>query len=472
MAGKMSSLAKHLSALVLFAGLPGDLRADPIDDYVNAEIARQQVPGLALTVLRHGQIVRTQGYGVANLEHQVPVHPDTLFKVGAVSMQFTAVGIMLLVEDGKIGLDDSIRKYLPESPKSWAPITIRQMLNHTSGLPATPNGDFRAEYSEAELLGIVYAEKLNFAAETRWRFSYSNYLLLGFVIKRVTGDHYSKFLTERLFKPLAMQTARQIDDMAVIPNRAAGYELREGKLRNAEWISATANSTADGSLYLSALDYAGWEAGIVARKLLKPESWALIGQPAKIAGGRTYPYGYGWFLDKSGDQQIWRHSGSWQGFQSFVIRYLGNDLTVVAMANGEGGDPARIARRVAAMLEPKLAQTPGAPIEDREPQVTAKAKTLLQQIADGKTSHADFVDFAALDYTELVKMHEGTLSNLGPMQDVALFNRSELGNDTVYLYRARYEHGVVDATISYAPNGKIGDLDIRPVESWTAPIQH
>jgi len=467
----MSSLRKHLLALVLLAGFPGSLRADPIDDYVNAEIARQQVPGLSLTVLRHGQIVRTQGYGLANLEHSIPVHPDTLFKVGAVSMQFTAAGIMLLVEDDKIGLDDSIRKYLPDAPKSWAPITIRQMLNHTSGLPATPNGDFRTEYSDAQLLGIMYKEKLNFAAGTRWRFSYAEYIALGLVVKRVTGEHYSEFLTKRLFRPLGMQTARQISDFDIVPNRAAGYELREGKLRNAEWISATANSTADGSLYLSALDYAAWNAAVVGRKLLKPESWALIGQPAKIASGRDYPYGFGWFLEKSGDRLAWRHSGNWQGFQSFVIRYPADDLTVVALANGEGGDPDRIARRVAAMLEPGLAQVSGAPIEDREPQVTTRVKTLLAQIADGKTSQTDFAYFAKLDYTELMGVYQGTLSSLGPLQEIALVARKQLGDDQVYVYRARYERGVLDVTVGYTPGGKIGNLDIVPVESWTAPVQ-
>jgi CubicO group peptidase (beta-lactamase class C family) len=467
----MNSFKKHLLSLVVLAGFPGSLRADPVDDYVNSEIARQQAPGLSLTVLRHGQIARTQGYGLANLEHSVPVHPDTLFKVGAVSMQFTAAGIMLLVEDGKIGLDDSIRKYLPEAPKSWAPVTIRQMLNHTSGLPATPNGEFGAEYSQAELLGIIYKEELNFAAGTRWRFSYVDYLLLGVVMQRVTGEHYSDFLTKRLFRPLGMQTARQISDLDIIPNRAAGYELRDGKLRNAEAISAVANSTADGSLYLSALDYAAWEAAIANRKLLKPESWALIGQPAKIASGRDYPYGFGWYLEKSGDQLAWRHSGSWQGFQSFVLRYPADDLTVVALANGEGADPARIARHVAAMLEPKLAQAPGAPIEDREPQVTIRVKTLLVQIADGKTSQTDFAYFAKLDYTELTGMYRGTLSSLGTLQDIALVDRNQLGDDQVYTYRARYQRGMVDVTVGYTPGGKIGNLEMVPVESWTSPVQ-
>src|SRR5690242_19978001 len=124
---------KRLLAVLLLTGCAGAVRADAIDDYINAEIARQHVPGLALAIMRHGQLVRAQGYGFANLEHRVPVHPDTVFESGALGMQFTAVAVMFLVEDGKLRLDDSLRKYLLEAPRTWAPITVRNLLDHTSG---------------------------------------------------------------------------------------------------------------------------------------------------------------------------------------------------------------------------------------------------------------------------------------------------------------------------------------------------
>src|SRR5688572_19363970 len=146
-------MKKKLLAVFLYAGVATGARADAIDDYVNAEIARYNVPGLALAIMRHGQLVRAQGYGFANLEHRVPVHPDTLFKSGAVGKQFTAVAVMFLVEDGKLRLDESVRKYLPDAPPTWAPITVRQLLNHTSGLPPYPDGEFRRDYTDDELLG-------------------------------------------------------------------------------------------------------------------------------------------------------------------------------------------------------------------------------------------------------------------------------------------------------------------------------
>jgi CubicO group peptidase (beta-lactamase class C family) len=458
-------------AVLLLAGLTGSVRADAIDDYINAEIARQNIPGLALAIMRHGQPVRVQGYGFANLEHYVPVHPDTLFKSGALGMQFTAVAAMLLVEDGKLSLDDSVRKYLPDAPRTWAPITIRTLLNHTSGLPSFPNGEFRVDYTDEELLGIIYKQELNFPAGTRWKFSYAGYVTLGLLINRVSGEFYADLLAKRVFAPLGMQTARLIDELAVIRNRAAGYELRDGELRNAEWVSPTANSTADGSLYLSALDYARWDAGVLGGKILKPASWAEIARPARLTSGRDYSYGLGWFLERSAGQEVWRHSGSWQGFQTFIIRYLGDELTVVALVNGESGDPARIARHVAGMLDPKFAQPPGVPIEDREPQVTERLKSLLERIAAGDANYKDFTFVSKQEFAEVMSVYQATLKPLGSLRELALFARKELGDDQVYRYRARYDQGLLEVNLSYAPNSKVADLDLVPAQDWDAPLQ-
>lgn len=459
-----------LAVVFLAAGLAGDAQADPIDDYVKAEMARQRVPGLALAIIQHGHLVRAQGYGFANLEHSVPVHPDTLFKTGALGMQFTAAATMLLVEDGKLRLDDSVRKYLPEAPTAWAPVTIRSLLNHTSGLPATPAGEFRTDYTDDELLRIIYRQDLNFQAGERWRFSYADYIVLGFIIRRVGGESYADLLSRRVFAPLGMRTAQLIDEIGVVPNRAAGYELRDGELRNAEWVSPTANSTADGSLYLSILDYARWDAAAVDRRVLKPESWAALGRPAQLANGRSYPYGLGWYLGRSPGQDTWWHSGSWQGFKTFAIRYLGDELTVVVLENGDGGDPASIARRVAAMVQPTVAPPPGTPIEDRAPEVTEQLKTLLTRIADGTADHKSFTAVSKQDFADMTSEYRMSLKPLGSLQQLALFAHTERGGDPVRVYRARYDNGVLEVSLGHAPNGKIGSLDIVPAEDWNAPV--
>lgn len=464
-------LAKaHVLVVLLISGFTTGLQADAVDDYINEQLASQKVPGLALAVMQHGHLIRAQGYGFANLEHRVPVHPDTVFKSGALGKQFTAAAVMLLVEDGKLGLDESVRKYLPEAPESWAPITVRQLLNHTSGLAPFPAGDFRADYTSEELLGNIYPLPLMFTAGSRWGYSYSGYVVLGCLISRVTGEHYSHLLAKRVFAPLGMQTARLIDEIAIVPNRANGYEWRDGELRNAEWVSPTANSTADGSLYLSVLDYARWDAGMTEHKLLNAESWAEMARPAQIASGRTYPYGFGWYLEQDAGQDIWYHSGEWQGFKTAVVRYLGDELTLVALANGDAANPAGILRHVAGMLDPKLARPAASPIKDREPKVTKQVKSLLQQLAKGKADFESFAYVPAPDFIYVVGPYEALLAPLGSLREIALFARTERGDDQVYRYRARYDDGLIEVNLSYAPNGKIADLKLMPAGDWNAPI--
>jgi CubicO group peptidase (beta-lactamase class C family) len=452
------------------AGSAASARADAIDDYVNIEMARQHVPGLALAVMRDGQLVRAQGYGFANLEHHVPVHPDTVFETGSVGMQFTAVAVMFLVEDGKLRLDDSIRKYLPEAPRSWAPITIRELMNHTSGLPATENGDIRREYTDDELLRVIYSQELNYAPGTHWSFGYTDYGVLGILINKVAGEFYVDFLTRRVFQPLGMQTARLLDDRAIVPDRAAGYQFGDHGLRNQDWVSATANSTADGSLYLSVLDYARWNASVFGRKLLASDTWNEIMQPARLASGRSYPYGFGWFMGRSAGQQVWWHSGAWQGFQSFVVHYTDDGLTLAAFANSETGDPAKIVHHVASMLEPKLAQPPGTAIEDREPQVTGRLRSLLQQIPVGKAAYDDFAFISKFEFAKEVLEWQKTLKSLGAARSIGLFGRQELGDEQLYRYRVRYDGHLLEVTLGVAPNGKVATLELTPIDDWNAPI--
>ena len=465
----MNRLRLALAAFGILC-LPSVALADPIDEIVGKEMVRGQVPGIAIGIVQHGRPIRMQGYGFANIEHNVPVHVDTLFKTGAIGMQFTAAAIMLLVEDGRIGLDEPVRKYLPEVPESWQPITIRHLLNHMSGIAATPNGDFRADYTDAQLLGIITAQDLNFRTGTRWRFSYADYIMLGFVIKRVTGDFYADFLRKRVFDPVGMRSARGIDEMTIIPNRAAGYELRDGRLRNAEWISPTANSTADGSLYLSVLDYAAWASAISRRDAMSASSWATIGRPGQLKNGISCGYGAGWFVGAAGSKGSWWHSGSWQGFQAFAIYFVQEDLSIIVMANGEGADAEATAREIAAVIDPSLAQSPAVPVPTAAKDVDARLAALLKETAGNRFDRNEFTDFAKLDLTELTAQHAQLLAPLGSVKEMALFDKRQQCGDTTYRYRVRYEQAMVEVRLAIAPNNRIGNLEIVPLRVWNAPL--
>jgi len=321
------------------------------------------------------------------------------------------------------------------------------------------------------LLGIIYKQQLNFPPGAHWNFSYTDYVTLGFLIKRVSGEFYGALLARRIFGPLGMRTARLIDNLAIVPNRAAGYQLDDGVLRNQDWVSPTANTTADGSLMLSVLDYARWDASLLGRKLLAPQSWAEIERPAALKSGRSYPYGFGWYMEHTAGQEVWRHSGAWLGFQSFVIHYRGDELTLVALANSDSGDPETIVRHVAGLLDSKLAQSPGAAREDHEPEVTDRLRSLLRRISDGKADYKEFAFVSRPEFTELMSEVRKSLLPLGSVREIALFERRELGDDQVYRYRVRCDRGVLEVKLGYAADGKVAEWEFRRVSDWNAPLQ-
>ncbi len=332
------------------------IAADPSTDQValvvRAEMASQHIPGLALLVARHGQTLRAEGYGLANIELDVPVKPETIFQSGSVGKQFTATAVMMLIEAGKIGLEDPLTKYFPQAPAWWKQVTVRELLSHTAGFTDYPdNFDFRRDYTEEQVLKIVEAIAPAYPPGTRYRYSNLGFLTLGILIHRVTGEFYGDFLQERIFKPLGMSTARIISEADIIPNRAAGYLLVEGQLKNQTWVAPTVNTTADGSLYFSILDLAKWDAALDTEKLLKRSSLQQMWTIATLRDGKPNSghYGFGWFIESRNGHHIVEHEGAWQGFETQISRYIESGLTVVVLTNLDSAKPQRIADRVAAI---------------------------------------------------------------------------------------------------------------------------
>jgi CubicO group peptidase (beta-lactamase class C family) len=250
--------------------LPHLAPADQIDDIVRTEIAAQKLPGVTIAVVKNGKVVKLKGYGEANIELHVPATKDTVYQSGSVGKQFTATLVMMLIQDGKLGLDDSISRWFPEGGEAWKPVTIRHLLSHTSGLADMPYDkmDLTKTYTEDDLVKLMASEKPVEAPGTKWRYNNGGYVMLGVLVHRLTGKFYGDLLQERIFKPLGMTTARIISEADIVPNRAAGYDLTKNGLKNQAWVSPSLNTTADGSLYLTALDYVKWDAGLRTERLL------------------------------------------------------------------------------------------------------------------------------------------------------------------------------------------------------------
>ncbi|HEY2684703.1 MAG TPA: serine hydrolase domain-containing protein [Steroidobacteraceae bacterium] len=449
----------------------GDLMPQ-VDSAIRAEMLRQKVPGVALGIVEGGKVIASKGYGYANVELGVPVSAETIFQSGSVGKQFTSTALMLQVEEGKVGLDDSITKYFTDAPPSWRAITVRNLLTHTSGIPdyesqVTNAGDgvkvvdYRRDYTEEEMTKIAYSMPLRFAPGTRWSYSNTGYVLLGILVHKVSGRFYGDVLKDRIFKPLGMKTARVISEADIVPHRAAGYRLVNGELKNQEWVSPSMNSTADGSLYLSMLDFIAWDRGLRAHAILKPESWAQIYTPIKLKSGKPYPYGFGWDVDETKGAPWYHHGGSWQGFKTYISRYLADDLTIVVLTNLANADPDRFVDDVAQVLDPKLAQIePSKPIPDSEPKIAARVRELLAAAGGGKLSAQD-LSFAQGEAAEQAKEFNELLRPLGALKRLDLVDRRVLGDDRVSTYLAVYADRTLRVQMALAPDDHISDFNIE-----------
>jgi CubicO group peptidase (beta-lactamase class C family) len=334
---------------------PVSAQNDKVDEYVRTEMEKQRIPGLAIAVIRNGEIIKAQGFGLANIEHNVPVKPETVFQSGSVGKQFTAMAAMILVEEGKLNLDDKISKYFDGTPEAWGEITVRHLLTHTAGTTDYPRDfDFRKDYSEDELLKRAMGIPLAFQPGEKWSYSNLGYVVLGILISKVSGKFYGDFLKERVLAPLGMTTARIINEADIIPNRAAGYRLVKGEIKNQNWVSPVLNTTADGSLYFTVLDMAKWDAALYTEKLIKKASFDLMWSPVKLNGGKTHPYGFGWALGEVRGHRIREHGGAWQGFTAYIARYVDDKFTVIVLTNRAGVNPGIIAKGVAALYVPEL----------------------------------------------------------------------------------------------------------------------
>jgi CubicO group peptidase (beta-lactamase class C family) len=329
--------------------------APPMDEVarvVRVEMEKQHIPGLALLVSRQGIPIRAQGFGLANVELDVPVTPKTIFQSGSIGKQFTATAVMLLVEEGKIGLNDPLSKYFADGPAWWKEVTIRELLSHTAGFTDYPKDfDLRKDYSEEELIKMVEAIPPAYPPGTSWKYSNLGYVTLGVLIHKVSGQYFGDLLQERVFKPLAMSTTRIMSEADIIPNRAAGYRLDKGQLKNQEWVAQSANSTADGSLYFTILDVAKWDAALYTERVLKESSKREMWTVASFSDGNPNRanYGFGWFVESQNGHRVVEHDGRWQGFSTQISRYLDDGLTVVVLTNQGNCDPHLIADEVAAL---------------------------------------------------------------------------------------------------------------------------
>ena len=346
----MRRLIYAISTVLLLCGLLFT-HADEVDGYVKAQMQKHQIPGLALMIVRDGQPARTNTYGVANVELNSPVRPETVFEIGSITKQFTAGCILLLQEEGKLSVDDAISKHLPSAPIAWSNITIRHLLTHTSGIRSYTGQDgfeVRRRLTQDQFIKAVAALTPDFAAGEQAKYCNSGYNLLGYIIENVSGRTYWAFLAERIWTPLGIATATNRDPAIVVPNRAAGYERKNGALRNRD--GDLTDVFAAGAIVATVGDLARWNAAIDSNQLLRPATKEQMWTPVKLNDGKLTAYGFGWRIGQVNGRRNVGHSGSTAGFSASLQKYPEDKLTVIILCNSDEPNIATtMARAIAAL---------------------------------------------------------------------------------------------------------------------------
>jgi CubicO group peptidase (beta-lactamase class C family) len=308
-----------------------------------------EVPGAALLVLKDGKPLLRKGYGLADLERHATVTPDTNFRLASVSKQFTAAAILLLAEDGKLTLDDSIRHWLPSLPASTDKVTLRQLLSHTGGLIDYEDlipPEQTAQLNDQDVLRMLSATSRSyFAPGSAYRYSNTGYVLLGLVVEKASGKTLQDFLAQRIFKPLHMDhTLLYVHDDKVVPNRAYGYSKTGGRWLRTDQ-SLTSATRGDGGIYSNIDDLAKWDAALYDDRLLSDASRKAAFSPHAKVTGEPYEasYGYGWRI--TGDT-LW-HSGESIGFRNVIVRWPEQHLTVILLSNRNDPEPYQTVLKIA-----------------------------------------------------------------------------------------------------------------------------
>jgi CubicO group peptidase (beta-lactamase class C family) len=337
-----------------FVRIDTDL-ATRMDDVAERLLSESNVAGLSVAVARRGTVVFADGYGFADLQGEVPASADTVYGIGSITKQFTAAAMLRLQEQGRLTLDDEIHTFLPGYPSHGRPITIRQILTHTSGIPElTAQPSYRdaagAAVPPETIMREVLSQPLDFAPGTQWRYSNSGYVLAGMIIERVTGLSYDTYLTEKLLGSLGLRHTSVCPDRSSAPY-ARGYEQQTGSWTRAVRLGEPLPLVPAGPVDLSIASSAGagcstvlellaWTEALRSGRVVSPASYRLMTTPTTLADGRTIPYGLGLFLRNFGTHRAIVHEGIIEnGFVGVLGDFPDDGLTVAVLANTLIRDP-------------------------------------------------------------------------------------------------------------------------------------
>ncbi|MEP7038244.1 MAG: serine hydrolase domain-containing protein [Acidobacteriota bacterium] len=453
--------------VLLFLLFTVSARADEVDKYVRAQIAEQHIPGAAIAIIKNGKVIKIEGYGLASIEFNAPVTTETVFEIGSVSKQITAAAVMLLVEDGKINLDDKISKYLPNTPEAWKDVSVRNLLTHTSGVKSyTSLGGFELSkrYKVNDFIKELSPQLLDFEPGSAYKYSNSGYSLLGYIIEAASGKNYWEFLQTRIFNPLKMNSTANRDPQFIIKHRAAGYEWENGKFVGRDYNLTDLFSA--GAIVSTISDMAKWDIALRDETLLKNESKAQIWKPFTLTGGKENPYGFGWNVGEFRGQKLLSHGGQTAGFAANISRYLDSNLDVIVLTNlGTQGLGSAIARGIAKIYIPSISlkalkiETPS------DAKISKLISTALEDVSQNKFN-PDLLseDLIKTLSTERAKRENSRVAGFGKIKNLVFVGDDTSDGKRVYRYRAETANRIFLWRFAVNDEGKISEMTLEDEE--------
>jgi CubicO group peptidase (beta-lactamase class C family) len=314
----------------------------------------KDTPGAAVMVIKNGKPIFKKAYGLANLEDKIPATLATNFRLASVTKQFTAMCIMKLVQSGRLGYDHNLQQIFPEFPAYGQNITIRHLLQHTSGLIAYEDlipDTATVQVLDKDVLDMMMAQDSTyFAPSSQYRYSNSGYAVLAMVIEKISGQPFAKFLQENIFKPLGMKnTVAYQKGISTVTRRAMGYRQEGGRFVFSDQ-SLTSAVLGDGGIYSSVEDLFKWDQALYTEKLVKKETLTTAFTPGVLSDGKVLDYGFGWRLDQWNGHRRVSHTGSTCGFRNAIQRYLDDKLTIIILTNRAEPDVAALADQLAELF--------------------------------------------------------------------------------------------------------------------------
>jgi D-alanyl-D-alanine carboxypeptidase len=443
--------------------------ADKVDDYIVAQMQRLHIPGASLAIVRDSRIIKAEGYGLANLELKAPATKDTVYEIGSNTKQFTAAAIMMLVEEGKVQLDDPITKYFPDAPQAWRRITIRHLLTHTSGIQnhvAVPhwldvfrtNLAFETTPPRDELLKMFFKLPLEFQPGETWAYDNTGYYFLGVVIEKASGKSYWQFLDERIFKPLGMTATRNTDPQPIVPNRASGYEWKHDHFENRP-VLLPAIAFSAGSLLSTVEDMAKWDAALQTEKLLKKSSLNQMWTAAVTNDKAPMPfnYGFGWFVDSYQGHRFVQHSGGTPGFSSAIYRFVDDKLTIVILTNHADRIVDQLAVDLAGICFSALKRPDSNP--DPDPRTTAMLEDVVSGLLNGKYEPESFTPAMRVFLnTATGKAFWKWFADHGTLGSFVFSDREDRGGDRILRYKVTLGGNPYWFSVSMTKGRKIAQI--------------